>query len=132
MGVRLAMDDFGTGYSSFTYLKQLPLHTLKIDQSFIRGVVQNADDGAITAALIAMAHSLKLTVVAEGVEQAEQLVFLRDKGCDQFQGHLFSPAVDPEQLATMLAAQTRAGNEGAARPRDATDESPAVKPLNAV
>ena len=132
MGVHLAMDDFGTGYSSFTYLKQLPLHTLKIDQSFIRGVVQNADDGAITAALIAMAHSLKLTVVAEGVEQAEQLVFLRDKGCDQFQGHLFSPAVDPEQLATMLAAQTRAGNEGAARPRDATDESPAVKPLNAV
>lgn len=101
MGLRLSIDDFGTGYSSFAYLKQFPVSTLKVDRSFIKDTPEAEDDAAITAAIIAMAHSLRLEVVAEGVETQAQLDFLRQHRCDHAQGYLISrplPAADLETL----------------------------------
>nr|WP_315848530.1 EAL domain-containing protein [uncultured Rhodoferax sp.] len=97
LGVKLAMDDFGTGYSSLAYLKQYPLDALKIDQAFTRNITQDAGDAAITKAIVAMAHSFGMTVVAEGVETAEQLEFLRGLHCEEFQGYLFSKPVPAEE-----------------------------------
>jgi diguanylate cyclase (GGDEF)-like protein len=102
LGVRLAIDDFGTGNSAVTYLKQFPIDVLKIDQSFVRGVTHSSEDAAITSATIAMARQLGLRVVAEGVEEAEQMDFLRQHGCSEYQGFLFSPAVPPEAFAQIL------------------------------
>jgi EAL domain-containing protein (putative c-di-GMP-specific phosphodiesterase class I) len=102
LGVRLAIDDFGTGNSAVVYLKQFPIDVLKIDQSFVRGVVHSSEDAAITSATIAMARQLGLRVVAEGVEQEEQVEFLRRHGCSEFQGFLYSPAVPPESYAELL------------------------------
>ena len=102
MGVRLAIDDFGTGYSSLSYLKRFPLDTLKIDRSFIKDLPRAAEDAAITKAIIAMAHSLKLEVVAEGVETAEQLAFLQQHGCELVQGFLFSRPVSGEDFARLM------------------------------
>ena len=96
------MDDFGTGYSSLNYLKRFPIDRLKIDQSFVHDVTRDPDDAAIASAIIAMAHSLKLTAVAEGVETEAQLEFLREQKCDEMQGYLFSPPVPADSFEELL------------------------------
>lgn len=107
LGVRLAIDDFGTGYSSLGYLKHLPVNVVKIDQTFIRSLdgSGHCGDAAITRAIIVMAHSLGLEVVAEGVEEPAQLEFLREHGCDEIQGYLISRPVEAATLASLLREQ---------------------------
>ncbi|MGH8191070.1 MAG: EAL domain-containing protein [Rhodanobacteraceae bacterium] len=102
IGARLAIDDFGTGYSSLAYLKRLPIDTLKIDQEFVGDVTTDPDDAAITSTIITMAHSLQLKVVAEGVETAEQLAFLRAQHCDEIQGYWFSRPLSAEACLDFL------------------------------
>jgi diguanylate cyclase (GGDEF)-like protein/PAS domain S-box-containing protein len=102
LGLRLAIDDFGTGYSSLAHLKRFPIDVLKIDQGFIRDIPQSGDDMAISAAVIAMGHSMGLKVLAEGVETAEQLDFLRERGCDQFQGYLCSRPLPADAFEALL------------------------------
>ncbi|MCL6690730.1 EAL domain-containing protein [Pseudomonas sp. R3.Fl] len=102
LGLTLAMDDFGTGYSSLSYLKKFPIDVIKIDRSFIKDIPDNQDDMEITSAVIAMAHNLKLQVVAEGVETAAQLAFLRRNRCDIGQGYLFDKPIPGAQLASSL------------------------------
>ena len=103
MGVRLAIDDFGTGYSSLGQLKNFPIDTLKVDRSFIRDIATNAEDKAITEAIIAMGKTLSLTVVAEGVETMEQEAFLREHACTEMQGYYFSRPVPAGEFADLLA-----------------------------
>ena len=105
MGVKLAMDDFGTGYSSLAYLKRFPLDTLKIDRSFLKDAPDDKGDSALITAIIALAHRLNLSVVAEGVEYENQLAFLRDQGCDLIQGYLVSRPTTPENLDNLLQLQ---------------------------
>jgi len=102
IGVRIAIDDFGTGYSSLSYLKRFPIDTLKIDRSFIRDIPMDAGDKKITRAIIAMAHSFKLSVVAEGVETAEQLAFLRTQRCDVAQGFFLYRPLPEDEVAGAL------------------------------
>lgn len=101
-GVVVSVDDFGTGYSSLSYLKKLPLDVLKIDQSFVHQLSDNPDDAAIAIAIISMGQSLNLRIIAEGVETAEDLAFLRAHGCDEVQGFYFSRPVPAEQLSHLL------------------------------
>jgi EAL domain-containing protein (putative c-di-GMP-specific phosphodiesterase class I) len=103
-GVQVAIDDFGTGYSSLSYLRKLPLDALKIDKSFVRQIGTAGEDTAILVAVIDMARSLKLRVIAEGVETLEELTFLRDHQCDEVQGYYFSRPVVPQEFAKLLRA----------------------------
>ncbi len=107
LGVCLSVDDFGTGYSSLSYLKRLPLDVLKVDKKFVDEIVSNHTDGAIVGAIIMMAHNLGLQVVAEGVENAAQLDFLRLRACDQIQGYLFSKPLAFTDLRNFLAEGRR-------------------------
>jgi len=102
IGVILALDDFGTGYSNLSHLKRFPIHTLKIDQSFVRQAMTSQEDSAIVRAVITLAHRLNFKALAEGVETAEQLGFLRDEECDEIQGYYFSKPLLPEDYATLL------------------------------
>ena len=103
LGVRLSLDDFGTGYSSLAYLKRFPLNMLKIDKTFIDDLPQHQSDKEITTAIIGLGHTLGLKVLAEGVETQEQLDFLREKGCDFYQGFYNSPGLLPEDFAILFA-----------------------------
>jgi diguanylate cyclase len=103
LGVRLAIDDFGTGYASISYLRRFPVDILKIDHSFVAGLGRNPEDAAIVRAVIALARTLDLVVVAEGVERVEQLEELVALGCERAQGNLFSPPLPEPAFAEFLA-----------------------------
>jgi EAL domain-containing protein (putative c-di-GMP-specific phosphodiesterase class I) len=108
MGVRCSLDDFGTGFSGLNYLAEMPIDSLKIDQSFVQKIGTGQDD-AIVGAVIALAHSLGMKVVAEGVETGEQARFLRSHGCEQMQGYLFSGPLPPDELEDMIRARVGVG-----------------------
>lgn len=110
MGVRLSIDDFGTGFSSLSYLKRLPIDTIKIDKSFIRDIKTDANDAAIITAIIKMSHSLNFKVIAEGVETAEQLAYLKQYECDEMQGFYFSKPLTAEEFSILLKSETMLDN----------------------
>jgi len=102
IGIRILIDDFGTGYSSLSRLKELPARTLKIDQSFMRDIPENTDNGSLVRAMIAMAHSLNMQVIAEGIENKQQLKFLVEQECDEIQGYLISRPVPAAQFKKLI------------------------------
>jgi EAL domain-containing protein (putative c-di-GMP-specific phosphodiesterase class I) len=108
MGISLAIDDFGTGYSSLSYLKQFPLNVLKIDSSFIRDVTHDQEDSAIVDAILAMSASLKLTVVAEGVETEQQLTYLQQRHCHRAQGYFLARPLDKAGFTELAKQQITA------------------------
>ncbi|HEY4071741.1 MAG TPA: EAL domain-containing protein [Herbaspirillum sp.] len=107
LGVTISLDDFGTGYSSLSYLKRFPIDTLKIDRSFTVGIPDDSNDCAIASAIISIGNQLKHKVIAEGVENREQLAFLTEAGCNEMQGWLFSPAIPPDEFEHMLLIEKR-------------------------
>lgn len=102
MGVNLSIDDFGTGYSSLSYLKKFPIDYLKIDQSFVRDLINNPDDAVIATAIIGLAHNLHMKVIAEGVENPEVLKFLAEQKCDIYQGYHYSRPVPIDEFFAIL------------------------------
>jgi len=102
LGVEISIDDFGRGHSSLGYLKRFPVTKLKIDETFVRDISTRSEDMRLVGAIITLAHSLNLKVVAEGVETEEQLNYLRSVGCDQIQGNVFSPPLSVEQMTRLL------------------------------
>ncbi|HAS52577.1 MAG TPA: hypothetical protein DCS21_12890, partial [Gammaproteobacteria bacterium] len=111
LGLRFAIDDFGTGYSSLSYLKRLPIDELKIDKSFVQGAIDDASDAALVETILAVARHFNLSVVAEGVEITEQESFLKDSGCQCFQGYLYGR---PELAETLI--QSRLANPPSTQP----------------
>jgi EAL domain-containing protein (putative c-di-GMP-specific phosphodiesterase class I) len=103
IGIRFSLDDFGTGYSSLQYLKKLPLNQLKIDQSFVKDIVTDASDRAIVRTIITMARGLSLDIIAEGVESDNQLAYLVNYGCNNYQGYLFSKPVQIDEFEALLS-----------------------------
>src|SRR5205814_10131221 len=116
MGVRITIDELGTGHSSLGYLKRFPIARLKVDRSFVRDLPHNRDDIAITRAVIAMAHSLRMSVVAEGVEHREQFDLLRAEGCDEFQGYFCRPPLEEAELMRFLAEERQNAHRRSAVP----------------
>ena len=106
LGVRIALDDFGTGYSSLGYLKDFPVHSVKIDRSFVKDIESDARDNALVRSIISMAHNMGLAVTAEGVETAVQRDLLNDLGCDEMQGYFFSRPVPEAEASGLLRAGT--------------------------
>ena len=102
MGISLVLDDFGTGYSSLTYLRRFPISRVKVDRSFVEGIPEDVGNLAVTAAIISMAHHLTMTVVGEGIETEAQAQSLRELGCEELQGFLFSPAIPASDFARFL------------------------------
>ena len=117
MGVLVSVDDFGTGYSSMSYLRRFPIDKLKIDRCFVEEMTRRTEDASIVRAIISLAHSLHLKVIAEGVETPEQLALLTELGCDQYQGYHFSPALLPERFAELVKEEppTDEGEDEASR-----------------
>jgi diguanylate cyclase (GGDEF)-like protein len=111
MGVLVSVDDFGTGYSSMSYLRRFPIDKLKIDRGFISEVMSRPEDASIVRAIVSLAHSLKLKVVAEGVESIDQLEFLKTLGCDQYQGYYYSPALPAQKFEELVRSRRQAESE---------------------
>ena len=126
MGVVVSVDDFGTGYSSMSYLRRFPIDKLKIDRGFIAELISRADDASIVEAIVSLAHSLHLKVVAEGVETEEQLALLKRLGCDQYQGFWFSPAVPAASFANLLRESQRKSDSSIDPASDRTHSKLAV------
>ncbi|HBX38899.1 MAG TPA: hypothetical protein DEG76_17135, partial [Pseudohongiella sp.] len=109
LGIAISLDDFGTGYSSFAHIQRLPISALKVDRSFVSGVCQSLDDATIVKAIISLAHSLNMRVIAEGAETQDVVEFLRENQCDQVQGYYFSKPISYDDLLVMLELERRQG-----------------------